>query len=115
MTYKMSAYSRWVRNISSPSERPGEAFNFIGGGVNNQVLGSCSAILGGSGNNDGGLPYVGIFGCNITGAVACTFHANNYFINNACLVSAGGHGTLPAGSVYVDDVHFGTYKVLLMV
>ena len=78
----MSAYSRWVRNISSPSERPGEAFNFIGGGVNNQVLGSCSAILGGSGNNDGGLPYVGIFGCNITGVTTCAFHANQFVAQN---------------------------------
>jgi len=40
--------------------------SFIGGGVQNKVCGSCSAILGGAGNSDGGFPYTGIFGVGIT-------------------------------------------------
>jgi hypothetical protein len=51
-------------------------------GMQNTVRGNCSSILGGEGNDDGGIDYVGIFGCGVTGVVTKAFHANNYVAQN---------------------------------
>ena len=40
-----------------------------------------SAILGGCGNNDGGVAYAGIFGCGITAILPCTLHVNQLWAN----------------------------------
>ena len=57
------------------------ANGFIGNGINS-VSGNYSAILGGSGNNDGGLAWAGIFGCNITATISCALHANQLVAPN---------------------------------
>ena len=117
MNYKMSAYSQWVRNTSSPSEftpgkerSSGEVYNFIGGGkdntvsasqyssilggYNNTVASTYSSIFGGSGNNDGGFSHAGIFGCNVTANSSCAFHANNFVAQNMPSASSGIPGSL---------------------
>ena len=58
-------------------------------GQNNTVSGSCSAILGGSGNNDNGFNYVGIFGQNVTGVINNAFHAENLVAQNMPLYMGG--------------------------
>jgi hypothetical protein len=49
---------------------------------NNTLTGSFSAILGGSGNNDAGFDFVGIYGFGITAVADCAFHAENYVVQN---------------------------------
>ncbi len=39
---------------------------FIGGGNNNILTGDYSAILGGNGNNDNGIPFTGMYGNNLS-------------------------------------------------
>ena len=75
---------------------PGTNHSSIFSGNGNCVSGSCSSILGGSGNSDGGFNYVGIFGQNVTGVIPNAFHAENFVGQNMPLYT----GTLPypAGS-----------------
>lgn len=61
---------------------PGTNYGTIVNGLCNTVTGNCSAILGGSGNSDGGLAWAGVFGCNVTAVSACAFHANNFVAPN---------------------------------
>jgi hypothetical protein len=49
---------------------------------NNTLTGSFSAILGGSGNNDAGFNFVGIYGIGITAVASRAFHAENYVVQN---------------------------------
>jgi hypothetical protein len=51
-------------------------------GFNNKVSGSCSSILGGANNCDNGFNYVGIFGCNVVGALNNAFHVNQLIAQN---------------------------------
>ena len=69
-------------------------------GNGNTVAGSCSSILGGSGNSDGGFNYVGIFGQGITANAGNTFFVEGL---NACSIPhiIGGVGALP-GQIYWD-------------
>ena len=64
----------------------------IFGGFGNTVFGSCSSILGGSGNSDGGFNYVGIFGQNVIGVTPNAFHAENY-VAQSMPTSPGAPGT----------------------
>ena len=123
MIYKIVGDFTWADNTSSPLGRPGEvsSFGVIGGGQGNTiaagtnhssifsgngntVAGSCSSILGGSGNSDGGFNYVGIFGQGITGVCDNMFHVNCLWAGNLPLASGGAPGPLVAGTVWVDDV-----------
>ena len=61
-------------------------------------MGSCSSILGGSGNNDGGFNYVGIFGQGITGVIPNAFHGENFVAQNIPFYSGSGPLPVPAGS-----------------
>ena len=69
-------------------------------GQNNCVAGNYSSILGGSGNSDGGIPYVGIFGCNITGVMPCAFHANEFVAQNMPGPYTGGPLPAPTGGLF---------------
>ena len=71
-------------------------------GYQNCVSGSCSVVLGGSGNNDGGYNYVGIFGCNVTGVVANGFHVNEVVIQDIPVVNAVGFLGLVQGQLYTN-------------
>jgi hypothetical protein len=66
--------------------------SFIGSGINNVIQAPCSAILGGSGNSDGGFAYAGVYGCNVTAVASKTFHANNFAAQNMP-TAAGAVGT----------------------
>ncbi len=121
MTCSISVSTTWVRNFTSPSERPGEVYNgIIGGGQNNcvfpgtnhssifsgqfnKVSGSCSSVLGGSGNNDGGFPYTGMYGCNLTASlVGCAFWVNELIVPNMPVdaTGTGAYLSLPSGALY---------------
>ena len=93
----------------------GTAHTGILGGINNCIAGSCSAILGGSGNFDNGLNYAGIFGFNINNPAAMA--ANTFHVNclNACDTPGPG-GTYPSGSIYWNYIGniLPTDKVLLI-
>ena len=78
---------------------PGGSCSFIAGGLNNVVAGAYSSILGGSGNNDNGLPYTGMFGCNLNAVTrGCAFWANELIVPDMPdqSVAAG----LPSGALY---------------
>jgi hypothetical protein len=47
---------------------PGTNHSSIFGGNTNIVNGNCSAILGGFGNNDNGVPLTGMFGNGLAGS-----------------------------------------------
>ena len=66
-------------------------------GNGNIVSGSCSSILGGSGNSDGGFNYVGIFGQAITGVGNNLFHVDGIYVNAMC---GPGPGGLVPGTLY---------------
>lgn len=72
---------------------PGTNHASIFGGQNNQVSGNCSAILGGSGNTDGGNPFVGIFGNGVVGLPLIggngVFFVNELVIQNIPVITAG--------------------------
>src|SRR6185312_2812354 len=65
-------------------------------GKGNTVSGSCSSILGGSGNSDGGFGYVGIFGQGITAPLPNTFYTNCL---NACSTPLYIFGGFPTGTI----------------
>ena len=67
----------------------------ITGRSRNTSSGAYSSILGGSGNNDGGFNWAGIFGCNIGGQADKTFHVNCL---NACDTPLAAIG-LPSGTI----------------
>lgn len=68
--------------------------NFIGGGANNVVTGSCSAIVGGC-NNTVTHNWAGVFGCGVTTNQDCAFHANIFVSQNMPLQAPG----VPAGTL----------------
>ena len=80
----------------------GTNFSSIFSGLNNCLSGSCSSILGGSGNCDNGIKYAGIFGCNITAVANCAFHANNFVAQDMYCVAAGTilPPLIPPGTFY---------------
>ncbi len=85
------------------------------GGYKNTVSANYSSILGGSGNNDNGLAYAGIFGCNISNPLfmsACTFHVNGL---NANSIPGPGPGLSVPGTVFWDVVGAAHPKALYIV
>jgi hypothetical protein len=68
--------------------------SFIANGSNNSVTGNYSAILGGSGNSDGGYSYAAVFGQGITAVANNTFHVQCLNVINAPLFGAWPSGTL---------------------
>ena len=78
---------------------PGTNHSSILNGYQNQVSGSCSAILGGSGNSDGGFNWAGVFGCNVMGVAACAFHSNTFVAQNM-YNATGGLPLPPTGTLY---------------
>lgn len=78
-------------------------YSFVGV-YKNTVAANYSAILGGSGNNDGGNPYVGIYGQNITNTCSGYFHVNSLIAQNIQPTSGGTApplGALPGTLYYV--------------
>jgi hypothetical protein len=75
-------------------------------GRNNIITGDHSVILGGTGNNDGGWSYAGIFGNGIAAQCDNMFHVNCLWAGSMPCLSAG-IGTLVTGTFYIDDVNFG--------
>lgn len=96
MNTTITGYYSRIRYFTTPWERMGEALSSVLGGCGNQTLGNYSAILGGSGNNDNGFNYVGIFGQNIGGVAANTFHVNCL---NACSTPCITASAYPAGTI----------------
>jgi len=87
--------------------------SITGGGVDrvrdmDMRTGAYSSILGGYNNNDHGLHYAGIFGCNITAVASCAFHANNFVAQNmpTQAVVAG----LPSGALYFCTTTNAVYR-----
>jgi hypothetical protein len=71
----------------------------------NSVSGTYSAILGGSGNSDGGFSYAGVFGQGITAVAANTFHIECLYMKPGvypCYYGIAISGTYPLGTVYAD-------------
>ncbi len=66
----------------------------IEGGHNYTTTGACSSILGGSGNNDGGLNNVFIAGNGITAVTPNTFHVE--YLN---AVNTPVAGPFPSGTM----------------
>ena len=79
---------------------PGTNHPSILGGAGNTVSGSGSAILGASGNNDGGLNKVHIAERGIIAVLADTLHANGLWANAIPFIP-GGVDALP-GQIYWD-------------
>ena len=68
-----------------------------------------SSILGGSGNNDNGCTYAGMFGFNLGAVANNTFHVNCL---NACDTLIYTGGPLPRGSIFVcAGTYTGPYTV----
>ena len=90
--------------------------NFIGVGRGNRVSGPYSSILGGSGCNDNGFNYAGLYGQNVNAVANNTFHIEGL---NANAIPFGGGGIpgLPAGTVYwdFDTVNIPGAKLLYIV
>ena len=84
----------------------GASYASIFGGQLNQVTGAYSSILGGSGNNDGGFNYVGIFGQNVNGVMNNAFHAEEIVLQNipvdTTATGTGPYATLPSGALYTN-------------
>jgi len=98
MMRKVRVYSQWVRNISSPSERPGEVSNSMLSGRCNIITGanSCySAILGGHNNTIGaGFHNSFIIGSNVTAVANHMAHVENVNVNNMQAFLSNPPGTL---------------------
>ena len=86
---------------------PGGNCSFIAGGLNNVVAGTYSSIFGGSGNNDNGLSWAGVFGCNVNAVQSCAFHSNNFVAQNMPDETAL---PLPSGTLYYCSLNNIVYK-----
>jgi hypothetical protein len=84
--------------------------NFIGGGANNVVTGSCSAIVGGC-NNTVTHNWAGVFGCNIVSVMDCAMHSNNFVAQN--MPDSSAYATLPIGALYYCVLGVGNCSVYI--
>jgi hypothetical protein len=78
--------------------------------THNTISGAYSAILGGSGNNDNGFAYAGIFGQNVGAVAANMFHIESLNVNAMPGPTTGGP-LLPAGTLYWDNVIIPGYNL----
>ena len=91
---------------------PGALHASIFGGNANQVSGSNSAILGGSGNNDNGIPFTGMYGNGLVASVPVlgapsAFWADTLVIPNIPLITTGpAYAALPIGALYYTTTGF---------
>ena len=129
MIYKIVGDFTWADNTSSPLGRPGEvsSYGVIGGGQGNTiaagtnhssifsgngntVAGSCSSILGGSGNSDGGFPFTGMYGNALIASVApatlgvpSVMWVDELVVANIVFDPTGAlYPSLPAGALYTN-------------
>lgn len=75
-------------------------------GNGNIVSGSCSSILGGSGNNDNGFPYTGMYGNGLIAAAVpgapSSFWVDTLVAPNIPVVNAITFIGLPFGALYTN-------------
>ena len=85
---------------------PGTNHASIFGGNGNQLSGNCSAILGGSGNNDNGVPNTGMYANGLTVPFAVpgapsAFWVDQLVMSNIVVDTTGViWPTLPTGTLY---------------
>jgi len=80
----------------------------IFGGINNCVAGSCSSILGGSGNSDGGFSFIGMYGNGLVATkapsaygVPSAFWVDTLVAPSIPLVTPLTYANLPTGALYI--------------
>ena len=89
------------------------------GGCFNTVSGDYSAILGGSGNNDNGIPFTGMYGNGLVATAAVPGAPSSFWVDTLVapsipLVNALGYIGLPAGALYITTAGgFGIQQVFV--
>ncbi len=123
MTRKICVYRTWVRNFTlSFGEGRGEVPCSIGGGQGNTVAagtkhsgifsgfgntvsGSCSVVLGGLNNSDGGFPNTAVFGNTLVASVdpATMGVPSAFWVDELVAINipdVASYLSLPAGAIY---------------
>ena len=80
---------------------------FIGGGQGNTITGSYSAIVGGKGNDEGGMGFTGMYGNGLIATVSPTtmgvpsaFWVDELVVPNIpVILTPGGLSSLPFGAL----------------
>ena len=100
---------------------PGTSHSSIFSGDTNSVSGSCSSILGGSNNNDGGFAFVGMYGNTLTATkspasygVPSAFWVDSLVAPSIPLVTILTYPNLPVGALYITAAGgFGVQQVFV--